>query len=48
LGGYTYGWLTRRLVAWADFLCYDRGILVSKLGGEVTYKGFRVYLSFRF
>jgi hypothetical protein len=27
---------------------YDRGILVSKLGGEVTYKGFQVFLSFLF
>jgi hypothetical protein len=27
---------------------YDRGILVSELGGEVTFKGFQVYLSFRF
>ena len=27
---------------------YDRGILVSELGGEVTYKGFQVFLSFRF
>lgn len=27
---------------------YDRGILVSQLGGEVTYQGFQVLLSFRF
>jgi hypothetical protein len=27
---------------------YDRGILVSDLGGEVTYKGVQVFLSFRF
>ena len=27
---------------------YDRGILVSELGGEVTYKGFQVFLSFLF
>ncbi|RPH37453.1 MAG: hypothetical protein EHM91_15030 [Planctomycetota bacterium] len=27
---------------------YDRGILVRELGGEVTFKGFQVYLSFRF
>ena len=27
---------------------YDRGILVSELGGEVTYKGLQVFLSFRF
>jgi hypothetical protein len=27
---------------------YDRGILVSELGGEVTYQGFQVFLSFRF
>lgn len=27
---------------------YDRGILVSKVGGEVTYKGFQVFLSFLF
>jgi hypothetical protein len=27
---------------------YDRGILVSELGGEVTFKGPQVYLSFRF
>ena len=27
---------------------YDRGILVSDLGGEVTYKGFQVFLSFLF
>jgi hypothetical protein len=27
---------------------YDRGIFVSELGGEVTYQGFQVFLSFRF
>jgi hypothetical protein len=27
---------------------YDRGILVRDLGGEVTYKGFQVFLSFLF
>jgi hypothetical protein len=27
---------------------YDRGILVSKLGGQVTFEGFQVFLSFRF
>jgi hypothetical protein len=27
---------------------YDRGILVSELGGEVTFKGFQVFLSLRF
>jgi hypothetical protein len=27
---------------------YDRGILVSELGGEVTFQGVQVYLSFRF
>ena len=27
---------------------YDRGILVSDLGGEVTYKGFQIFLSFLF
>jgi hypothetical protein len=27
---------------------YDRGILVSELGGEVTYEGFQVFLSFLF
>ena len=27
---------------------YDRGILVSKLGGEITYQGFQVFLSFLF
>jgi len=27
---------------------YDRGILVSDLGGEVTYKGFQVFASFLF
>jgi hypothetical protein len=27
---------------------YDRGILVSQLGGELTFDGFQVFLSFRF
>lgn len=27
---------------------YDRGILVSKLGGQVTFEGVQVFLSFRF
>ena len=27
---------------------YDRGIQVGELGGEVTFKGFQIYLSFRF
>jgi hypothetical protein len=27
---------------------YDRGILVSELGGEITFEGFQVFLSFRF
>ena len=27
---------------------YDRGILVSKLGGEITFQGFQVFLSFLF
>lgn len=27
---------------------YDRGILVAKLGGEVTYKGFQIFGTFRF
>ena len=27
---------------------YDRGALASELGGEVTFQGFQVYLSFRF
>jgi hypothetical protein len=27
---------------------YDRGVLVSELGGEITYKGFQVFLSFLF
>ncbi len=87
VGGYTSGWLTKRLVARADFLyikvspgeseasvsdwrlgadyyffknaglgvqykynrySYDRGILVSQLGGEITYQGFQVFLSFLF
>jgi hypothetical protein len=31
-----------------DKYTYDRGILVSKLGGDITYKGFQVFLSFLF
>ncbi len=31
-----------------DRYSYDRGILVSKLGGEITYKGLQVFASFRF
>jgi hypothetical protein len=27
---------------------YDRGILVSELGGKVTYQGFQVFASFLF
>jgi len=27
---------------------YDRGIVASKLGGELTYDGFQVFLTFRF
>jgi predicted porin len=27
---------------------YDRGILASQLGGEITYKGFQAFLSFLF
>jgi len=27
---------------------YDRGVLVSTLGGEITYKGFQVFASFLF
>jgi hypothetical protein len=27
---------------------YDRGILVSKLGGEITYEGFQAFVSFLF
>jgi len=27
---------------------YDRGILVSQLGGEITYEGFQVFLTFLF
>jgi hypothetical protein len=27
---------------------YDRGILVSELGGELTFDGFQVFLTFRF
>ena len=87
VGGYTNGWITKRLVARADFLyikvspgnteasdtdwrlgadyyffrnaglgvqykynkySYDRGILVSKLGGQITYQGFQVFASFLF
>jgi len=31
-----------------DRYSYDRGILVSKLGGAITYKGVQVFASFRF
>jgi hypothetical protein len=31
-----------------DKYSYDRGILVSKLGGEIRYEGVQVFLSFRF
>ena len=31
-----------------DRYTYDRGVLVSELGGEVTYKGFQAFLSFLF
>ena len=27
---------------------YDRGVLVTQLGGEITYKGFQVFVSFLF
>ncbi len=27
---------------------YDRGVLVSKLGGDVTFEGFQAFLAFRF
>lgn len=27
---------------------YDRGIQVAKLGGQMTFQGFQVFLSFRF
>jgi opacity protein-like surface antigen len=27
---------------------YDRGVLVSKLGGDITFKGFQAFLTFRF
>jgi hypothetical protein len=31
-----------------DRYSYDRGLLVSRLGGEITYEGFQVFASFRF
>jgi hypothetical protein len=31
-----------------DKYSYDQGILVSKLGGALTYKGFQVFVTFRF
>ena len=31
-----------------DRYSYDHGVLVSTLGGEITYKGFQVFLSFLF
>ena len=87
VGGYANGWLTKRLVARADYLyikvkpgdseasvtdwrlgadyyffrnaglgvqykynkySYDRGILVSKLGGQVTFQGGQIFLTFLF
>ena len=27
---------------------YDRGLLSSKLGGDITYEGFQLFLTFRF
>ena len=87
VGGYTSGWVTKRLAASGDFLyikvspgnttaavtdwrlganyyflrnaglavqykydkySYDRGILVNKLGGDLTFKGFQVFASFLF
>ena len=87
VGGYTNGWLTKRLVARADFLyikvtpgntqasdtdwrlgadyyffrnaglgvqykynkySYDRGVLVSQLGGQLTFQGLQVFASFLF
>ena len=87
VGGYTKGWLAKRLVVEADFLyikvkpgdseasvrdwrvaldyyftthiglgaqykynrySYDRGILVSELGGEMEFKGGQLFLTFRF
>jgi len=87
VGGYTSGWVTKRLLAQGDFLYikvnpgdskasvtdwriganyyffrnaglgiqykydryrYDRSILATELGGEVTYKGTQVFASFRF
>jgi predicted porin len=87
VGGYANGWLTKRLVARADYLyikvkpgdseasvtdwrlgadyyffrnaglgvqykynkySYDHGILVSKLGGQVTLQGGQIFLTFLF
>jgi predicted porin len=31
-----------------DKYTYDRGILATKLGGEITYKGFQIFATFRF
>jgi predicted porin len=31
-----------------DKYTYDRGILSTKLGGEITYKGFQLFATFRF
>jgi predicted porin len=31
-----------------DKYTYDRGILSTKLGGEITYKGFQIFATFRF
>ena len=87
IGAFAAGYLTRRLVAQADFLyikatsgdtvssvtdwrlgadyyffknaglavqykynkyTYDRGIIATKLGGEITYQGIQLFLTFRF
>ncbi len=31
-----------------DKYTYDRGILSTKLGGEITYQGFQIFVTFRF
>ena len=31
-----------------DQYSYDRGILSTKLGGEITYQGFQIFATFRF
>jgi predicted porin len=87
VGGYTEGWLTKRLLAQGDYLYikvkpgnstasvsdwrvganyyffknagigvqykydryqYDRGVLATELGGQITYKGTQVFATFRF